>query len=543
MLWWRLRQLRSDSSAKQLLAIKALGRSRHARANPSAITGYFLPFLDSQIAEMRQAAADALQGLGWKPSTPDERAALAIACGDYETAVQQGAAGLSRLKEALNQNSLRTPAIRALGKTGDPTVVLPLIQELERRGDRNEIRQQRLKGEVVEALVSIGQAALPLLVEQLASDTCLLREAAEEVILRVGDSSLSSLIVGKVSPQSRNYEQQESLARLIGQLHIHDQSAIRCLKLLAKYDAGLAEVEVRRAATDALAAVDETLDSLIELLGDDEMGILAQQHLEDAADNLNEERRGELVRKVVAWMERQGSRQRHQCAIILFKKLRHPAAVPALIRELGHEGTRSYAISALGAIGDKRALEPLISLIADNPDLVGDKVDRSRWHSAAARALKSFVDSDAVDLLGEALQKACKADVKKAYARYASVRESAMWLETTYRSVVRGHLDKMVNDLVDLLALTRDLRAIPHILSALRVQSECLDGPWQVDGAIRSLIDNRAAEIQGKHLDALLSVFRDVYLAPGVRSSDSQYVFSTVQEELNRREAAQQAKG
>ena len=74
---------------------------------------------------------------------------------------------------------------------------------------------------------------------------------------------------------------------------------------------------------------------------------------------------------------------------------RDPRAVQPLIRALGDEDVRWYAVRALGSIGDPRAVEPLIATLTDPHELVG---------SAAAEALGRIGDPRAIEPLVVALR-------------------------------------------------------------------------------------------------------------------------------------------
>lgn len=96
--WWNLRKAKSKNLRTRLLAIKKLGRVGNARAARTLTM-----LLDSQIADVRQAAEEALQQMG-------------------SLAVESLAARLDD-----HSNLIRRNAIYLLGQIGDRKAVKPQI--------------------------------------------------------------------------------------------------------------------------------------------------------------------------------------------------------------------------------------------------------------------------------------------------------------------------------------------------------------------------------------------------------------------------------
>ncbi|MCJ7706678.1 MAG: HEAT repeat domain-containing protein, partial [Anaerolineales bacterium] len=110
--------------------------------------------LRNKDANLRQAAADTLDKIGWQPAGDEERSFYWIAKNSWERCAQIGAPAVEPLVAALDDQptNIRQGAIQSLGWIGDPLVVERLIPILNDR-------KQGLRQEIIEAMSKIGDAS------------------------------------------------------------------------------------------------------------------------------------------------------------------------------------------------------------------------------------------------------------------------------------------------------------------------------------------------------------------------------------------------
>ena|SRR5438067_12171311 len=124
MLWWSLRQLKSEDWQTRQRAAEKLGRSKDWRAAE--------PLMDAVHdvdPDVRKAAAAALSALGWRPQNARERAKRAVAARDFGAAVAEGTEATFSLLIALygpKDSNVRKAAATALGEIGDPGAAIAL---------------------------------------------------------------------------------------------------------------------------------------------------------------------------------------------------------------------------------------------------------------------------------------------------------------------------------------------------------------------------------------------------------------------------------
>lgn len=147
MLWWIVRQLRSEDPDTRRRAAARLGEKKGRRAlqpltialkdsEPSvrAVAAWALgqcggpeareplaQALTDPNSEVRSKVATALGWLGWQPGSAEQRARLAVAQQDWGTAATLGAPALEPLLGALTDPniSIRIEVAKALGRLGD----------------------------------------------------------------------------------------------------------------------------------------------------------------------------------------------------------------------------------------------------------------------------------------------------------------------------------------------------------------------------------------------------------------------------------------
>jgi HEAT repeat protein len=157
MLWWTLRQLKSNDRAKRLSAVQKLSDDREGRATQAVIevlqsdfdryvrlaaigvlgklkdqaaVAPLVELLSDKSGAFRFAAANALNEIGWQPKEDEQRGWYVVARRDWEQAARLGAAAVNPLLAALKEDdiSLRRAAIQTLGKIGDTRAIAPLIE-------------------------------------------------------------------------------------------------------------------------------------------------------------------------------------------------------------------------------------------------------------------------------------------------------------------------------------------------------------------------------------------------------------------------------
>jgi HEAT repeat protein len=144
--------LDANLSIVAIAAADALAQAGDARAVTPLVGA-----LRSPMSTVREAAARALHALGWVPSDDAERALRDVAMGNYQDAARHGAAAVPALWTEIHNNAF---AIEALGETGHPSAVAPLVEGLKQKALRSEARQ---------ALRKLGNLAVDPLIDVLRS--------------------------------------------------------------------------------------------------------------------------------------------------------------------------------------------------------------------------------------------------------------------------------------------------------------------------------------------------------------------------------------
>jgi HEAT repeat protein len=276
--------------------------------------------LKDKDSGIRKNAADALEKIGWRPSTEEEKAWFLLANQNFDDLSKRGSLGTDLLIIALQDkdDDIRKKALRALGKKGDPREVLPIAAALK---DGNpEIRL-----ESASALKRTGdEGAVKPLIDTLEDENAKVREEAAGALAAIGSPSVAPLInvlaVGRKT--SRQYA-----ARALGT--IGDARSIEPLITALKDE----DWKVVKASALSLGKIGATsaLDPLIALLEEKDPNIR-----EGAAEALG--------------------------------KIGDRRAVPPLIDALADESSfvREKAAESLGALGDKSSLESLKHTLKDN---------------------------------------------------------------------------------------------------------------------------------------------------------------------------------
>ena len=130
--------------------------------------------------DVRSGAADALKEIGWIPGDGEVRARFLFAQGNWNEMSRQGSAAIPILIEALSDpdEDIRMGGARALGRTGDPVAVPPLIQGLS--DEYTLIRKV-----CADALFEMREYALPALQEEAVKADPMSRKMIQGICDRI----------------------------------------------------------------------------------------------------------------------------------------------------------------------------------------------------------------------------------------------------------------------------------------------------------------------------------------------------------------------
>jgi HEAT repeat protein len=347
------------------VAVRALGMIGDPQAIPALI----------QILEDEEwmTAAEALGNIGDSQAvaplikaleSDDElvRSAAAEALGSVGDS--QAVAPLIRALED-DDKSVRSAAVEALGKIGDSRSVEPLTQALD---DEWQVRKQ-----VIRALEMIGEPAAESLTQSLASTKSSVRVFAKMTLVKIGDASVPYLVEALENEEER---MRWKAAKTLG------------------------EIGNPRATRPLIHTLDDEV-----------------------------------------WRVRQGAAE-------ALGEIGSPQAVEPLVRALKNWPLRGKAAEALGAVGDPQAVEPLIKVLEDGGRSIRDAMedsletdnqlitqvlvpvvqvleDGNMWGQvAAAKALGAIGDAKAVEPLIQNLEDG-RAAARRARKALAAIGEPA----------------------------------------------------------------------------------------------------------------------
>ncbi len=354
---------------------------------------------------------------------------------------------LAGLIQALRWDRVKTAAISALGRLGDPHAIDALVRVLQQK-------QQSESREAIDALGQIGdERAVDALIQALQGDgwdgAAEVRRSAVTALGKIGGERAEAAISGVLKNGDRS--ERRAAAKALGQMEGGPRAVdalLQALKDDTDPDTRIAVVEVlgqmgdpraaaafvqvikedtasevRRSATKGLELLERerAVETVAHLLQDDdahvreraarELGWLGgPQAVEALAPALNDEAEG--VRQAVsralgqlggvqaqaALLEalRDGAGQVQTPTVAALGKMADVRAVPALIEVLKDNSgpIRAAAAQALGQIRDEQAVPALIETLQDEAREV---------RTAAAQALGQVGAEQAVDALVEAL--------------------------------------------------------------------------------------------------------------------------------------------
>lgn len=406
--------LGDQSADVRVEAIYALGRMKDSRA-----LGPLTSLLSDRDARVSLAAAESLARLG------DSRATRVLidSLSNADWRVR------SRATQVLARVASEGSLDQAVG---------PLAMALS---DKDPV----VRFYAAEALTGIGERAVPSLVEVFRSPRESDRDRAARVLWRIGAPAVDPL-TAVLQDRSSTPEMRSASARTLGM--IGDKRSIKGLALVLKDEryfvrqqaawalgrmgepavdllvemAGLSTPATREAAIEALGSISSrrALDRVVEALSDSNPNVRSA-----AVRALGESSNERAVPHLMTLLRDESSALRAQAATSL-ARLGH-VALPSLVPALkdSRPSVRQLAAAALGDIGSKDAVAPLIDLISTDqsgarPEAVealgkiGDAAAIApilsilRAGSVAVRkraigALSRFRDPRAIDALADAL--------------------------------------------------------------------------------------------------------------------------------------------
>ncbi len=367
----------------------------------SPAVGPLVEALRDQNGDVRVAAADALDGLGWRPGSPAAGATYWAARGDWDECVQLGAAAVEPVMAVLRNIDpvVGRVATEALVKIG-AAAVEPLMAILK-DGGRGVL--ERIAA--AEMLGRMGAPAVEPLVAALEDrdQGVLVRTYAAEALVRIGGPAVEPLVAAF---GAGDQDTRKDAARTLGR--IGDARAVEPL-VAALRDRGQGVLE-RTYVTEALVAIGAPgVGPLMAAFGAGD-----RDTRKDAARTLGRIGDARAVEPLVAALRDRDQAIRRSATDALVK-IGTPA-VDSLIAAFKDPDVRKYAARALGRIGDPRALPPLS---------VGLKDERGAVRLAAAEGLV-HIGAPAVEPLMAALRDGATGVRRNAAEALAMIGEPAL---------------------------------------------------------------------------------------------------------------------
>lgn len=296
---------------------------------------------------VRKSAAEALKSIGWEPIN-GEGIYYLIALNDWKKLIHMGTSAVQPLLEVLqdeNSSTLHRECIKALGEIRDKRAIEPLLTVLKNK-------EISLREEAVKALGQIGdqEVVKPLIsVLQNEKNSTLRRQTIRALgstrDKRAVEPLLEALQREIQKPRSEaNIEIIVEIAGALGKLK--DERAITCLmSLFNEYTE-----YINKKLKIALLTINTKRSKFyFAILNSDKNELLKIDHALDlAVESLYHE--NDWVRRQTIW------------ALMTLKDYR---AVEQIIKTLNDKSLNvlCYATYALGKIGDKRAVTPLIDIL------------------------------------------------------------------------------------------------------------------------------------------------------------------------------------
>ncbi len=307
-----------DESVR-LEAARVLGRKRVAEAVPRVSE-----WLAAGEKQVRVAAADVLGDIGDVSATQ----ALTRVLSDSESEV-------------------RRAAVDALGRIGGEAAVVPLIGRLD---DEN----MQVRREAAERLMHLGDplAVIPL-VERFVDSAKEVRIAAIRAVGRLGDERAVPALLRLLRDPLE--EVRVSAAEALGNL----EATAATDDLIPLLGRGSDEFRVKVAYALGKIGDERAVRELVRALGVEALRGAAREALQAVG--------AAAVPALVSCLEGGLDGCDAAAAVIVLRQAGDARATPALLAELGRpRARRESVVAALGAIGDERALVPLLALLEDS---------------------------------------------------------------------------------------------------------------------------------------------------------------------------------
>jgi len=400
MLWWTLWQLRSTNLETRRQAVKKLGTYHHAK-----VLKHFVALLSDGHPEFRRLAAEGVSRIAWNfkkhvqwvqpgmvlPKWDDQeglRAAvvepLITALHDDDHAVREqvvealGAVGGPLALEALipllhdSSTEVRRQTASALAVLGDTLAMEPLVGGLSDRDGLVRLQaakaleqlswepqndQQRALRAVAlsnwEEAIALGSIAVGPLVSAFRNSGWVVRHPVIEGLGALGDVGAVDVLVEALGDRDHGVRR-----RVVKALAKIGKGAVNALLVtLESHD-----WELRRQAVETLGIIGDprAVQPLVAALGDQDIGVRWQAIR--ALERIGSPAVEPLVS--VLGMTKNGVRWWAATAV---EKL-GAVAVQALIRALSDTNweLRQQVAEVLGALGDRRAVEPLVATLRDS---------------------------------------------------------------------------------------------------------------------------------------------------------------------------------
>jgi HEAT repeat protein len=296
---------------------------------------------------VRKSAAEALKSIGWEPIN-GEGIYYLIALNDWKKLIHMGTSAVEPLLEVLqdeNSSDIHRECIKALGEISDRRAVEPLLTILKNK-------EISLREVAVKALGQIGdEKVVKALIFVLRNETSSMLRVQ---IIRALGSRKSKLAVEPLlgalqreMQKPRSEANLEIIVEIAGALgKIKDERAITYLVSLFNEYTDYLNKKIK----NALLSINTKQSKFYyAILNSDENKLLEIDHVWDlAVESLFFE--NDWVRRQTIW------------ALMTLKDYR---AVEQIIKTLNDKSLNvlCYAIYALGEIGDKRAVTPLIDIL------------------------------------------------------------------------------------------------------------------------------------------------------------------------------------
>lgn len=274
---------------------------------------------------------------------------------------------------------IRLYAAFALGKIGDPCAVEPLIVAL--RDSDNGVRQS-----AINALGEIGdQRAVEPLISALHDPDENVRKATIESLEEIGDTNAVEPLIAVLSDQHNSVR--FHAAKALGK--IGNSQAISPLVETLLHDQ---DKEVRSEAAMALGEIGDrrAVMPLVEI-----MQALIRDKLNSSKTNTLPKNSDKQVDKLPFRIARDPDHNICISSISALGKIGDRRAMAPLIEILQNpdQDIRSCAADALGEIGDPQAVEPLVEIFHKSSKRDGIDILKALWKIGDHRAIKPLIEA------------------------------------------------------------------------------------------------------------------------------------------------------